>query len=62
MELHEYDVNNMVQNPAICIIGRRSAGKTYVSGSILTKLHVVPDLVFCPTDQYDPMYPSFVPL
>lgn len=60
-ELLEYNLNNIVRNPTICMIGRRGTGKSFAIRSILKTKNIVPDLVIAPADKLTHFYSTFVP-
>ena len=61
-EIKNFDLNSMVKNPSILIIGKRDTGKSFFIRNILHHYRNVPGgIVFSPTDKQRPFYKHFFP-
>lgn len=61
--INEFDLNSMVENPAIIMVAKRGSGKSWVVRAVLNHFSkTVPfGIIICPTDKMNGFYSSFVP-
>ena len=64
-KIFEFDLNDMVDNPSILIIGKRGVGKTWLVRELMYYFHQVKHIptgiVIAPTDRMNPFYNQFFP-
>lgn len=62
LPINEFKLENMARNPAICMIAKRSSGKSWVCRSIMNHYKDVPiGLIIAPTDKLNGFYGEFFP-
>jgi len=61
-DYEKFDVDNIVENPNIVMIGKRSSGKSWIVKAIMNKLQSIPEwIVISLTEQVNPFFAEFVP-
>jgi hypothetical protein len=62
IKMVEYNLKNMVVNPAIVIIAKRGSGKSFLTRDILYHLRGVPSgMIISSTEKKSPLYVDFFP-
>jgi hypothetical protein len=61
-QILEFNLENMVANPAIVMIAKRGSGKSWITREILYHYRKIPGgTIISPTDRMDPFYKFFFP-
>lgn len=59
--LKKFDLNDIVDHAAICVIASRGSGKSFLVREILYHNRHIPTVVIAPTDRMNGFYSEFVP-
>ena len=54
-----FKLDEMCENPKICVIGKRGCGKSYLHGDILNQFNHIPATIISPTEENNPFYCQF---
>ncbi len=62
LNINEFELSDMVENPAIVMIAKRGSGKSWVCRSILNHFRKIPaGMIIAPTDKMNSFYGKFFP-
>ena len=60
--MRKFDLNSMVEYPAVCMVAKRGSGKSFVCRAILRHFKDIPGgVIISGTDKVNPFYGEFVP-
>lgn len=54
--IKEFELQNLCEQPKICIIGKRASGKSWLVKSILEHYKDIRKVVICPSEKYNAFY------